>query len=140
MPIVKQLEHSADYRVKIVADDRADLFKGALNAIVMYCVNDIDSVHSLNVTISHKITIKADNIEELLVRFLNDILYLMDEKNALFFDVTVNSISDTSVTATLYGVSRSTVDFEGEIKSATYHNLTVEQTIKKFTATVLFDV
>ncbi len=140
MPVIEQLEHSADYYVRIVADDAEDLFKGGLMSIVMYCVADVDTLQSYNITISEPCKLSAESIEELFVRFLNEILYKMDEKNAVFFDISINRLTGNLLDATIYGVSRSTVDMEREIKSATYHNLAIEQVMKKVTATVLFDV
>ena len=140
MPVVKQLEHAADYLVEIIAQDKPDLLQGGIRAIAEYCVADPDALASCDVTIQESCVVQADCFEELFIRFLNEILYKMDEQNAAFFNIQLNKVTDRVIDGTLYGVLRDTVAMEGEIKSATYHNYVIKYEQNTIRATVLFDV
>ncbi len=140
MPVVNQLEHAADYLVEITALDKSDLLQGGIQAIAAHCVADPCELSSHDVTIQEPCVVQADCFEELFIRFLNEVLYKMDEQNAAFFDIQLKSVTDTGIDGILNGVSRTDVAMEGEIKSATYHNYVIKYEDNTIRAIVLFDV
>ena len=139
VPDVTILEHTADYFVEVKGKTLEDLFRAGLWAITSHCTDgkyrsDIDCVvYSL-------IEEQEDTLEDLFVSFLNEILYLMTETNGVYYRIDFDTLTTNTVQATIWGIDKKNVLQGGEIKAATYHDLTVEQQGDSWIARILFDV
>lgn len=136
-PKIETLDHTADYMVRIHGSSIIDLFEGGLKAITSYCLEKKISP-SQNNSVSVKIDICRDNLEDLFISCLNEILYLMEEKKAVFHQIEINKLDELSLTAILHGTLDS--NRHKEIKAATYHNFDIFFKNQNIVATVVFDV
>lgn len=135
---ITQLDHTADYYVKISADSLEGLMHGALAAVTSYCTADCPCHEQLSST--YYVSVHESSLEDLLIVFLNELLFAMETTGAFFFSCDIHNLSETSLDATLLGVPRDEVTVGGEIKAATYHGAHVDQSGSGYSATILFDV
>lgn len=138
MASVVWLEHTADLRLQVAARTREELFTACAAALYegmrLPAPREKNSCRSLAVA--------ADNVEELLVRFLNELIYLFDTQRfaaASFRDL---RIAPRQLTATAEGILCPAPALSGlrEIKAATYHGLHYRETAAGSEATILFDL
>jgi SHS2 domain-containing protein len=96
------------------------------------------------------ILIEAPSSPDLLVKFLNEIIYMEEVDGFLLGSIPKLSIYDaalktranvrleTTLTGTIYNPSRHTIN--AHIKAATYHGLAIEETHGEFKVRVIFDI
>ncbi|MEW6536258.1 MAG: archease [Candidatus Auribacterota bacterium] len=135
---IRQLDHTADYFVSIEADSLPHLLQGAVQAITKYCVEEIIR-HSPTPFIIN-LDIQEDSLDDLIISFLNEVLFLMETRHVFFNHSEFGNVTQTSIQCTLYGISKEVVTANGEIKAATYHGLSVTHSLGNWTARILFDV
>ncbi|MDA8157084.1 MAG: archease [Actinomycetota bacterium] len=85
---------------------------------------------------------KGDNLESLLVNFLNELVFIFDTKGMLGKKVAVSTLGNGTATA---GISGEEFDPERHprgllVKAATYHNLKVENKNGRWEVEVIFDI
>ena len=91
---------------------------------------------------SFNITINAETREELLVNWLNELLYLEDSQRLLFKNFKIQSLSQTELKAEVKGekIDPSRHQILRSIKAATYNQLEIKEREKGWQVTVVFDV
>lgn len=115
--------HTADIGGRVYGGDIQELF-----------VNAVEMLYSLSGVVWHKelgkeleIEISAGSIEELLVKFLNELIYYMDVKKT-GGEIKKLSIEKKGEEYTLYSrIDGKNLSIGREIKAATYHNLKVKE-------------
>lgn len=133
------IEHTADIGVAVEASDLAGIFVNA--AVAMFDIMAQrhapapgSSREKINVKIS------AERTDELLVRWLNELLSLSATRGLIFAEYEVNRIDGHSLDISVQGEKRSDYTFKAEIKAATYNDLELVHTASAYTAKVIFDV
>ena len=88
------------------------------------------------------VSIAAIDRENLLVRWLTEILYLYDAEKFLTADVKFEILNDTSLKATLLGepYDASKHELKLDVKAITYHQLTISDCNGIWTARVFVDI
>ncbi len=134
----KTIEHTADIGISVEAQSAEELF--ALGACAMFdLMVDLSAVRP---TRKAQVSLKADSLDELMVAWLNELLFRADVSGMFFSKFEVESVDEGSIEASVWGepylegrhaVSRS-------VKAATYHELEVCQTDGGWSATIIFDV
>ena len=134
----KLLDHTADIGIIVSGKDASEAFGNAAYAMFDILV-DIDKVEE---TDSLDLQASAENIEELLVAWLDELLYLYETERFICSRFSITDISDTSLHASVFGekIDLARHEIKTEIKSVTYHQLRVEKTNDGWEAQVLFDV
>ncbi|MGQ9735913.1 MAG: archease [Thermaceae bacterium] len=138
--VVTPFEHTADVGFKVEAESLEGLFEGAMQGLLQ-----VMFAHPPQGGQRRKgIRLEAEDLESLLVRFLNELLYLVQTKGFVPGRAKIK-IAPTpegyTLQATLWGEPLSErFGFLGEVKSATYHGLQVAQEGGKWTAQVILDV
>jgi len=122
------IDHTADIGLEASGESIEEAFENT--AFGMFDIlsdgSGIDLARSLDVMV------EADDIEELLVNFLTELLYLYDVEGLLFCDFSVR-IMESSGTWELKGVAggetfdREKHNYPLEIKAVTYHMLEVKR-------------
>lgn len=84
-----------------------------------------------------ELEISARDPESLLVSFLSELLFLLEQESLVFdtFDIEAGT---GHVSARLHGTPCSAID--KEIKAVTYHKLNVQETSQGLEVTIVFDV
>ncbi len=129
----EEKEHTADWELHVWGQDLSHLLEQAaigMNALAGVSLkNESRLERSLNLHYS--------DTEDLLVSFLNEILFL-GEMEGLGFDGFELIIEDNQVHARLFGAPIASLN--KEIKAVTYHNLKIERTPRGLEAHIVFDV
>ena len=132
------LDHTADVKIRAYGKTIEEVFEAA--AVAFFAViADLDGIHEQTSTI---ITTQAINQEELLVSWLNELLYHYEVKRLLLKRFEVSSLNHTSIRAAGFGErldpSRHVV--HREVKMATYHQLKVARDEHGFFAEAILDL
>jgi len=135
----KILEHRTDLKVKAQGKDLPELFsnlaQGMFSAV---CSSEIKNQRSK--VKKRKIKISAKDSEELLVSFLNELIFLSDVYNEIYLDFEFEKLSETELKGVAFGQSIPASGFKTEIKGATFHNLKIKKTKQGYETTVIFDI
>ena len=91
---------------------------------------------------SHKITVKADGPEDLLVNWLNEFVFLFDTEMLLLRDFDIASLNEHHLEATVHGerYDEKRHPIKTTIKGATYHQLGIYREKNIWKAQVIFDL
>jgi len=133
----EELPHTADWALKVWAPDISGLLEEAARG--MYALMSAQRAPSFPTGYSQSryIRLVAEDGESLLVGFLGELLFFLEEERLVFDSMRVK-VQDHSLEAWLEGGSA--VGQTKEIKAVTYHNLAIERVDDLLTATVVFDV
>ena len=130
-------EHTADIGVRAFGRTLEELFVNAARALY-----EIQGRFDLADRRMIKIELSADSADELLVRWLSELLYRFSTESVCFTHFRLQFIEPNKLTAQMEGgvVDFSHSEVSEEVKAVTYHQLSVQQTADGWTATVIFDV
>lgn len=137
----KVLSHTADIRVSISARTVEKLFTNSSS-----CLFELLTDTKAKPKITREIQLEAQDLEELLVFWLNELISIFYSFKflPLQYKIKINDLANLKILqAKIEGI-----DFDPynnkhiklEIKAATYHNLKIEKNKKGFEAQVIFDV
>lgn len=132
------LEHTADIRVRVWGDDQEALFRHAANA--MFDILALRRKDDSRDAATLKVALKAENVDELFVNWLNELLSLSATKELIFIDFDIKQIGENIIEAVVRGESAKRYEMKVEIKAATYHELQLTRTGRGWQAEVIFDV
>ncbi len=87
----------------------------------------------------HTVTIRADDVESLLVDWLSELLYLHEVTGDVFTACEITRWAPTELSGIAVG-RPSTTPFTTHIKAVTYHDLSVQHDEDGWLAQVVFDI
>jgi SHS2 domain-containing protein len=129
----REVEHTADWELEVWAMDLPGLLEQAARG--MSYLSGI-RLH-IEPRLARTLTLKADDSETLLVKFLSELLYITEQEH-VGFDKFRISVDGFDLQAELEGAQLASID--KEIKAVTYHRLAVRQTDGKLRVNIVFDV
>jgi len=131
------VEHTADVGLRVWGPTIEALFSDAAAGMAGL----ITDAERLAPTETRTVEAEGDDLETLLVAWLNELLYLVESERFVFRQARAERVGDGRVRGTVTGrTAPEGFAFAREIKAATYHNLAVERTDRGFEATVVFDL
>lgn len=146
----EQIDISGDVGLRVSGDSLESLFENAASG--MYDL--ITDVSTIRRDEDKKIFISAENYENLLIRWLNELVFLYDTYG--FTGKRVSVTIDNNVTASRSHDTATAIELRAVItggifnpdinekrlliKAATYHNLTLRKRKAGWEATVIFDI
>ncbi|MFH1621851.1 MAG: archease [Candidatus Omnitrophota bacterium] len=130
-------EHTADIGLKIYGKDPKEIFVNAAKGLFSL-ITDLKKV-DLNTEIEVKL--KDENREELLVSWLNELIFQFSTYSFISKEFKIEEITDNKIKAKVLGeeINLSKHKILSEIKAATYHELEIKETDRGFEARVIFD-
>ena len=134
----EQFSHTADIGVRVFGTTLKELFENA--AFAMFDIlADLDGI---NGEITQDFELTAPNYEELLISWLDELLYNFYTKKIIFFKFEVRELSQDLVRAKAYGrsVNDNRNRLKTEIKAATYYNLKIIKKDDYYEVAIVFDV
>ncbi len=136
-PDFEILEHTADAGIIAYGSDLKQAFSNAASGLFSLIV-DLDSVQD---TTERQIEVRANDLEGLLVEWLNELIYIFDVENILFNRFEVVEIESDRLTARAYGEKVDPIRHEVKlgVKAATYHMLRIEKN-NGYKLQVIFDI
>jgi SHS2 domain-containing protein len=138
MEAYELIDHTADVGVKAFGKTLDEAFENAAKGM-FDIITDKSEIEFVG---QYKIELKADDLEQLLVDWLSELLFLHSAKNLIFsnFKVEIDQ-KENKLTGNLFGekldISKHKVGTE--IKAVTYHMLEVKKK-KPYHVQVLFDI
>jgi len=134
----KLLDHTADIGIIASGEDVSEAFGNAAYAM-FDILTDVDKIRE---TGSFEVQVSAENIEELLVVWLNELLYQYEVERFICRRFAIDDIDETSLRALVFGekIDPARHEIRTEIKSVTYHQFRIEETDDGWEAQVIFDV
>ena len=131
------MSNTADAGILVTATTPEGMFETAALAFTELITN----VDSLNHSVERRFGLQEDDMETLLVTWLQELLYLLDTEDLVFGKFQVN-LQEFSLEATAWGevFDPEIHPMKTEIKAVTYHQLEVEQSDQGWQAKVIFDI
>lgn len=132
------IEHTADTGIRAFGKDLKEAFENAAYGMFSL-VADLSKVQEKE---SRDVAVEAEDLEELLVEWLNELLYLLEVDGLIFKSFKIDEIDDHRLKARVYGepVDPDKHDLGIDIKAVTYHMLKVARTDNVWETQVIFDV
>ena len=131
------IDHTADAGILVTAPTLEGVFETSAFAFTEL----ITTVDAVNCRIGRQFRLEEDDIETLLVSWLQELLYVLDTEGLIFGRFQV-SLRDSLMEATAWGepLDPDIHTVKTEIKAVTYHQLEVVKTDRGWQAQVIFDI
>lgn len=134
----EMIDHTADVCVRVSGNSLEEIFIGSAKAM-MEVITDVEKVKP-----SREVPIIAhgENHEELLVKWLQEILYFHEVKKMVFKDFEIKLENATGAVGKAYGekIDLDKHEFYSNIKAVTYHNLKIISSNDKYRVDIVFDI
>lgn len=133
------IDHPADIGLKVYGKNLSDLFKNAGLALKEICEPEINGRSEKEILLK----LVDSSPEELLVKFLNELIYLLTVKNQVpeKIDINVKKLENSfhlKGKVSLTGIGQGAV--KREIKAATYHNLSITRRGHLWQTAIILDL
>ncbi len=136
------IDHTADVGIKAWGATLTELFENAAKG--MFSVIAREGYKAQGSKIEKKIEIdkNRDDLEEILVNWLSELLYIFNREKIYFNNFKISSLNNNGIKAEVSGVNIDLYqsNLYTEIKAVTFHNLKIEETADGFNCTIIFDV
>ncbi len=129
------LEHPSDLLIKAFGKTVEEVFENMMLGVAAYMGGEVEA-EALAQEQPCFIEITGDGYINLLIKFLNEIIYLTETEMKIFTKVEFEELTETSLKAKVYGTEGESLE---QIKGATYRS-SFEKTLEGFEARVVFDV
>ncbi len=129
----QEIEHTADWELAVWARDLPGLLEQAAQG--MYALAGVRWDEKRAREIRFEIT--AEDAEHLLVRFLSELLYYLEQEGLACFRFALQ-LNGYHLSAHAWGAP--VVQLQKEIKAVTYHRLKVERDTEGLKTRIVFDV
>ncbi len=137
MPGFKIIEHVGEVGVEASGRNLKEAFATAAQGMfsIMVELNSVEAKEKVEVEV------KAPNQEDLLVAWLNELIYRFEAQSWVFCRFDVVELTDTHLKAACWGekADEARHHFKTGVKSATYHALMVDKG-KLVTVKVILDI
>jgi SHS2 domain-containing protein len=133
-------DHTADLGLRVIATDLPDLFQTAGEALFDVIVANRGDVQ---VAMTESVMLSADATEDLLFKWLNELIFLSETQHRLYtrFDVALDA-SCCRLEGTIGGepIDRTRHVLDHEVKAATRHGLSLRSEQGGWIAEVILDI
>lgn len=134
----RQINHTADLGIEVYGKGLQELFANAGFAL-FDIMTDLSLVKE---TTKKALTVEGNDLEQLMVNWLNDLLFLYDVEGLLFKSFEVQAVDEHHLEAIVagepYNAGRHVI--ETSVKAATYHQIQVVNENDKWRATIIIDL
>ena len=133
-PAFEEIEHTADWALRVRGDSLTDLFRNA--AFGMLSLLGIESLPGNSE--SRYFELKADATETLLVSWLEELLFPLEVENAAVVDFQVEVLEKAQLKATIE--LKKIASIKKEIKAVTFNELDIRTVESGYETIIVFDV
>jgi SHS2 domain-containing protein len=136
------LEHTADIGLRAWGDTREKLFENCALGLAEILDRDAGPPRAgeAQAFTGLLLEVEADDIEALLVEWMNEVMFLIETTHACLRSTRVSELSDTRLRAEPELAECDHKPEGTELKAATYHQVSVRQVSGQWEATIYFDV
>jgi SHS2 domain-containing protein len=134
----RTVDHTADIGIEVEAASLTELFEAAARGMFSL-ITDLTLVSSV---VTREVEINSGDLEELMFKWLNELLFLLSTELLLFSRFDVRMVREDRLEAIVGGEGLDLAKHEvtAEMKAATYHDLEVRDDDDSWFARVIFDV
>ena len=134
----RYLDHTADLGLEVFGADLPSLFRHAAEGLF----DIITDPRTIREKESRLISVEASEREELLIKWLEEFIFLFDTEALLFGSFRITFLDDQTIRAFADGekYDEARHPIKTVIKGATYHQLKIEQKHDVWTARIIFDL
>ncbi len=140
MGTIETFEHTADVGLRIRGADLGDLFRTAAEGLFDYIVANRDAVRDSD---AEPVAVHADDLAELLVVWLNELIFRSETRHRLYkrFDVRLGN-DERSLKAEIGGepIDRERHVLDHEVKAVTHHGLSLQREGEGWVAEIILDI
>jgi SHS2 domain-containing protein len=129
----EEIDHTADRAFRVRGDSREQLFAEAAGAL--YAAGDIRTGKLEESKILH---LRADDLEGLLILWLNELLFLLDQERHALREIRIERLTDTELQAS--GRMAAVRAVGKDIKAATYSGLRIVEKDGVWSTEIVLDV
>jgi SHS2 domain-containing protein len=132
------IDHSGDAAVVVEGGTLEELFQHAAESF-FYVITEPANIEGVE---SRSVSLHAPGLEELLVDWLNEFLYLFDTRSLLFGRFDIKRLDEQHLDAVVWGeeYDKEKHPIKTTIKAVTFHQLRVEKKDGKWEAQIIFDL
>lgn len=132
------IDHTADIGIIAYGTDMKQVFANAALGLFSLMA-DLDD---LKETVQREVHLSAEDMEVLLVEWLNELIYICDVEHTIFKRFEIDKLSNTEIKATCFGekIRPGHHRLKREIKAATYHMLRINKEDSSYKVQVIFDI
>ena len=135
LPPWEEIEHTADVGLRVRGATLAELFANAARGMLALVLGSETAAQEQECI---AIELTAPDVETLLVDWLSELVYLMEDGSFIASGVEVFEVAAGTLRAEATGGTDASL--HKHIKAVTYHDLSIEKTRGGYQATVVFDV
>lgn len=119
------IDHTAEVGIAAWGRDLREAFVEAARGMFALMV-ELDAVQE---RVTRRVEVTAEDREDLLVRWLNELLYLVDTEGLVFRRFEIERMGERGLAATAHGEPLDSARHQplAGVKAATYHRLSVEE-------------
>lgn len=134
----KIIDHTADVGVIAFGADVKQLFSNA--ALALFSL--ITDTESIAEKLQRDLKINSDGRDNLLVEWLNELIYLFDAEHILFKRFNIENLRGNQLRAICYGENLDPLRHKINmgVKAATYHMLKINRDSDGYEVQIIFDV
>jgi SHS2 domain-containing protein len=132
------IEHTADIGIVAYGADIKQVFANA--ALGLF--NLMADLDNLKEGFKKEIELSAEDVEVLLVQWLNELIYISEVEHVIFKRFEIIELSNTRLKATCFGekIKAGQHRLKREIKAATYHMLKLTKENGRYQVRIIFDI
>jgi len=136
------LEHTADIGIMAYGKTKREVFINSAKGMFEIIAGNNNDIANNN--FSCKVILKAENLENLLVAWLNELLYIGETRLVILNKFHIKELSNFQIKAEVEGIKINppSVKIEKEIKAVTYHCLEIKKDEERgfWSTRVIFDI
>jgi len=132
------IDHTADVGIRAFGKNLEELFRNV--AVGMFeMMTDLEKV---TLTVKRSIHLEEKNVEDLFIRWLQELLYRFSVDRVFYRDFEFKDLSEKKLSAVIRGekMDEKKHVFKKEVKAVTYHELKVERSERGWVGEVIFDI
>ncbi|MCX5687812.1 MAG: archease [Candidatus Omnitrophica bacterium] len=136
------IDHTSDVGIKVWGATMTELFENAARGMFAVIAKEVCNIQGSNIEKKIEIRKNADSLEEILVSWLSELLYIFNREKTYFRDFRIKSLNNDGIEAQASGINLDLYqsNLYTEIKAVTFHNLKIEENVDGFSCTIIFDV
>ncbi len=132
------VDHTSDISIKAYGKSLKELFENA--AFGMFSI--LADLEGIKTSTELEIKVEAPDAEELLIEWLDELLYNFYTKHVIFFEFAIKELAEKNLTARVKGrfIGENKNRLKTEIKAATRHDLHITKSEDTYEVQIVFDV
>jgi len=135
------IDHTADIGIVAYGKTKREVFINAAKGMFEIIAGED---RDLKENFYDKIKLEAKSLEDLLIAWLNELLYISEVKLAILNKFKIKELSDVQIKAEVGGtkINHLSVRIKREVKAVTYHRLEIKKDEESglWRAQVIFDI